>query len=442
MSTETLTLASPEARFLAAFEVYDGHTLNGSNPTLQGLRRTALQHFARLRFPGRKDEAWKYTPIAERLRHDYRLLPAPERSLPTAQDLAAYTIPDLDAWRVVLVNGQFQPRLSRLDGLPNGVRLTSLSEASERHPDLFNRHFARYARPETDPFIALNTAFAHEGCFFYVPAQVVLEKPVHVIEVMVGTDDLFVQPRLLVLLEPGARATLIEGQHSRTAGQTFQNGVMEVYVGAGAEIDHYRLQDEGPQATQVATTWFYQEAASRVATLTATFSGALVRNNLSLWPDAEQCQSHLRGLLLGTGTMHVDNHTLVDHARPHCDSLELYKHILDDQATGVFNGRVYVRPDAQKTNAYQSNKSVLLSATAQMYAKPELEIYADDVKCSHGAATGRLREEALFYLKARGLPEAQARRLLLQAFAREVFDAIPLGPLRNHLDTLLEARLR
>lgn len=438
MPTDTVT--RPEDRFLAAFALHEGPTRNGSNPTLHGLRQAAVQHFARMGFPARKNEAWKYTPITERLRHGYDLHPEPV-SL-TEQDLADYAVPDLEAWRVVLANGRLQPHLSQCDGLPDGVLLMGLAQASEQHRDLFNRHFARYAHPEAEPFVALNTAFVQDGCFLYVPAQVVLERPIQVIEVLGGTHDPFVQPRLLVILEPGAQATIIEHQHSRAAGPTFHNGVMEVYVGAGAVLHHYRIQDEGPQTTQVGTTWVYQEAASQASTLTVTLSGALVRNNLNLWPDAEQCQSNLRGLVLGTGTMHVDNHTLVDHARPHCDSLELYKHILDDQATGVFNGRVYVRPDAQKTNAYQSNKSVVLSATAQMYAKPELEIYADDVKCSHGAATGRLREDALFYLKARGIPEAQARRLLLQAFAREVFDAIPLAPLRDHLDALLETRMR
>ena len=216
----------------------------------------------------------------------------------------------------------------------------------------------------------------------------------------------------------------------------------ECVVGPGARVEHYHIQDEGQGAARVSTLHTYQQGGSYFATLTATLSGTMVRNNLNFLPDAEHCETHLFGLYLGQDQMHVDTHTLIDHARPNCQSNELYKGILDGRSTGVFNGKVLVRPDAQKTNAYQSSKSVVLTETARMFAKPELEIYADDVKCSHGATTGRLDEEALFYLQSRGLRIHQARALLLQAFARDVIEHVHIEPLRAYLDEVIANRLQ
>ncbi len=214
----------------------------------------------------------------------------------------------------------------------------------------------------------------------------------------------------------------------------------EVFVGAHAHVDRYEIQDESARTSIVNKVRAYQQTGSVFRNSTFTFSGEVIRNNVEILPDAEHCETHLYGLFLGDGVMHVDNHTLVDHARPNCFSNELYKGILDDKATGVFNGKVLVRLDAQQTNAYQSNKSILLTDTARMYSKPELEIYADDVKCSHGATTGQLDEDALFYLRSRGLTEKRARAILLTAFARDVLNNVVIEPLRVYLDTLVTAR--
>ncbi|GIV58919.1 Fe-S cluster assembly protein SufD [Rhodocaloribacter litoris] len=434
------TAARPEDRFLAAFEVHAGHTLNGSNPHLQRLRQEAIAHFKRLGFPARKAEAWKYTPITDVLRRDYAVRLAPEAAL-NPDELAPFLIPDLDAYRVVLLNGRFVPALSALDGLPEGVAVTSLAGAAESHAEVFNRHFGRYADPAGDAFTALNTAFVHDGLFIHVPARTVVEKPVHVISLVRTDEPLFLQPRQLVVVEEGARLHLIESRHALSGTRTFTSGVTELYTGPNAHVDTYLIQDEGPNASQVDTRHLYQATGSYASTNTITLSGDVVRNNHGYLPDGENCETHLLGLFLGKGKLHVDNHTLVDHARPRCFSNELFKGILDDQATGVFNGKVYVRPDAQQINAYQSNKSVLLSETAQMYSKPELEIYADDVKCSHGATTGQLDREALFYLRTRGLTAEQARKVLLLAFARDVIDEIRIEPLRTHLDEVIALRL-
>ncbi|ARA92487.1 Fe-S cluster assembly protein SufD [Rhodothermaceae bacterium RA] len=433
-------VARPEDRFLTAFELNEGHTLNGSNARLHGLRKQAIARFRELGFPPPRTEAWKYTNITRVLQHEYRLNLLPTETGLTPEDLAPYRIPGLDAHTVVLVNGRFAASLSDIGDLPDGAVVTGFARASETHEDLVNRHFGAYARDEQEPFTALNTAFTLDGLFVYVPKGTRLRRPIHLINLIQAEEDLFLQPRLLVVAEPGSQVQLIQTDASRTAVPTFTNGVTEVFVGADAHVRHYLVQDAGEAASAVNTLSVYQEGGSTFTAVTTTLSGATVRNNVYILPDGEHCESNLYGLFLGKNRMHVDNHTMMDHARPHCISNELYKGILDDASTGVFNGKVLVRQDAQQINAYQSNKSIVLSDAAQMYSKPELEIYADDVRCSHGATSGQLDEEAMFYLRARGIPPKEARAMLLIAFARDVLDTIELDVLRTYLDERLDAR--
>ncbi|HET6567134.1 MAG TPA: Fe-S cluster assembly protein SufD [Rhodothermales bacterium] len=430
----------PEDRFVAAFEMQDGHTLNGSNANVQGLRREAIQAFAELGIPTRKAEAWKYTNIEKVLRHDYKLSPAGAPAKVLRQEVERRRIPGLEAHVVVLVNGRFDPDLSDVRSLPKGVLVSGFAQASEAHPDLVNRHFSRYADFRSEALTALNTAFTQDGAFVYVPRGVALDRPVHVVSITDASEDVLVQPRHLFVAEEGAVLAVVQSDHAMDHRKTLVNAVTEVYVGARACVDCYKLQDAGDDASAIDTTQVYQEAGSACSVYTATLSGGVVRNNLNFLPNGEQCESHLYGLCLGHGQMHVDNHTLVDHARPECQSNELYKNILDGYSVGVFNGKVFVRRDAQKINAYQSNKNIVLTDTAKIYAKPELEIYADDVRCSHGATTGQLDPEAVFYLRSRGIPETQARAMMLLAFARDVLDNVKLAPLRQLLDEAVQAR--
>ncbi len=440
MSTLIDQETRPEDRFLAAFERYDGHTLNGNNAALHGRRRAALDQFARLGFPSRKAEAWKYTNISKLLRQPYALtLGLTETSL-SAADVDRHLIPGLDAHLLVLVNGRFSEALSRLGTLPDGVYVTGFGRAAEVHANLLNKHFGRYADAEHEVFTALNTAFAQDGAFVYVPRGTALERPIHVLSLVQTDEALLFQPRHLFIAEENAQVRLIFTSQVLTEVPTFENVVTEVFVGAHAHVDLYEIQNEDEHASMVSNLQACQESDSVLRTSTFTFDGEVIRNNTNILPDGERCESHMFGLVLAGGTTHVDNHTIVDHAQPNCFSNELYKNVLDGRATGVFNGRVLVRQDAQQTNAYQSNKSILLSDTAQMYSKPELEIYADDVKCSHGATTGRLDADAVFYLRSRGLSEQQARALLLVAFARDVLETIEVEPLRAHLDALVLER--
>jgi Fe-S cluster assembly protein SufD len=430
-----------ENRFRDLFNANIGKALNGHQEAIRHLRQEALDRFVTLGFPQRKAERWKYTNLTQALSHVYGVRLENDPGGATRADVDAVGIPGLDAFRAVLVNGYFQPALSDLAGLPRGVVVSSLEGADRAHAGVLNAHFARYAHHNDEPFIALNTAFVVGGLFAYVPAGTTMPRPLHVVNLVQTDTDLFVSPRQLLVIGEGASGSFIESTCSLSRARTFVNGVTELAVGAGAHVAHYTLQDMRPEDTLLTTTHAYQEGNSTLAVSTFTLSGGIVRNNLNVLPDAEGCASHLYGLALGRGTLHVDNHTMVDHARPNGFSNELYKYILDDQSTGVFNGKVLVRIDAQKTNAYQSNKSITLTDRAHMFSKPELEIYADDVKCSHGATTGQLDAEALFYLRSRGLNERQARALLLMAFARDVVEKVEIEPLRAHLDAEIEHRL-
>ena len=306
-----------------------------------------------------------------------------------------------------------------------------LADAS---PSAVQKHLASLARMQSCPFVALNTAFVTNGAWVHMPAGTVLEKPVHIVHVVTGDGPTLLQPRTLVVADKGAQLRLVESTEVQLSGPTLINSVTEVHVGEGAHVARFEVQDVPGDVTMVTSLDAYQEQGSHFQNNCFTFGKGTVRNNVSMLPDAEQCETLLHGLFIGRGSAHIDNHTLVDHAKPNCFSSENYRGILDDHSTGVFNGKVLVRQDAQQINAYQTNKSVVLAPTARMYAKPELEIYADDVKCSHGATTGQLEEEALFYLRTRGLSMDQARMLMLQAFAGEIIDEVPIEPLRNALD--------
>lgn len=431
----------PEDRFISAFEVNKGNALNGQNASIARQRQDAIERFAELGIPTTKQEAWKYTDIASVLDRPYVLQLAPEQPTVVASDIAPFLIEGLDAHQLVFVNGRLDETLSDVGALPNGVVVTSLAEAGHSHPNLVEAHYGAYADMTDEALTALNTAFVQDGPFVYVPSGTVVEKPIFILHVTAtDEEDLFVQPRGLFVVEDGGIARIIEAEHTLSTAPTFTNYVTEAFVGENGHLDHYVLQDEGAQASRVQTFYGEHRANSVLDTHTVTLSGEVVRNNLTITPNGTHCESHLFGLYLGKNETHVDNHTLVDHVQPDCFSNELYKHVLNDASTGVFNGKVFVRRDSQRINAYQSNKSIVLTDEAQIYTKPELEIYADDVQCSHGATTGQLDEEAIFYLRSRGLSERRARILMLRAFAGDVIDEVTIDALRDYLDARVTAR--
>ncbi len=437
-TTESTDLRS---KFAAEFEVIESGMNGGSKSHIHSIRRAAIEQFTVLGFPTIRNEEWKYTNVQSLVNRNYVLSFRHEAVLDRAA-IEPFLLDSLNAYVLVFVNGFFCETLSSLPAVQGKIVVGSLAASQQAYGMVIREHFAQHADYSSDAFTALNTAFAHDGAFVWVPDGQVLDRPVHIVSVAdARSSDVFAQPRHLIVLGKNSQARFVETSGTVGEHMGFQNGATEIYVGEDAVAEYYRVQDSGGQSALVNTLNVHQEQSSTFTTVTATLDGLFVRNNVNILLNGERAEAHLNGLYLPTASQHVDNHTLVDHAKPNCNSNELYKGVLDGNATGVFNGKVLVRPDAQKTNAFQSNRNVLLSETASINSKPQLEIFADDVKCSHGATIGQLDEEALFYLRARGLGEDRAKALLLYAFASDVLDTIALAPLREHLEIRVAQRL-
>ena len=360
----------------------------------------------------------------------------------TDEQIQSARIPGLGAALAVVVNGRFDAERSDLGGLPERVTVGSLRDQVQSNPEGVKDSFGRHVDLERDAFAALNSAFSLDGLYLDVPRGVAVETPIEVVHIVTAPYPTFVQGRNLIVVGEAAQATVIETFAVTGEAETFRNDLTEIVCAAAGVVRHVRVQDEGPQAHGVSLVQTYQERDSDVSTLTFSFSTGTVRNNTVMVPAGEGGQSTLGGLYICRGDQHVDTNTLVDHVAPGCQSNELFKGIIYDQGTGVFNGKVFVQREAQQTNAYQQSQGVVLSPKARHYSKPELEIYADDVKCSHGSTTGAIEPEHIFYLRSRGVSEADARAMLLYAFAHDVVEMVSLEPLRDHLDGMIAERLK
>jgi Fe-S cluster assembly protein SufD len=404
--------------------------LDSAHP-LHATRQQALQDFKRRGLPTLKDEAYRYTPITN-LFTAHLAADQPIRPIATTSEaIAPVYYLDIDAYHVVLLNGQVSSKHTRWEGHEQFMQVLTFREAYQQQNRAFWAHFSQHAQSKTDAFIALNTTLFEEGLFIQITESTILDKPLVLYHCTASnTHQPVTYPRLLVVAGEHSQASMIISW--QTIG--FTNAVAEVVLQKNAQMDYYTLQTHlDPQSCQVNAIQCYQAQRSMLNTYTFTCSGAMVRNNLSSMIDASYSETNLYGLYCLHGQQHVDNCTTVDHTKPYTCSNELYKGIMTEESTGVFNGRIYVRPEAQKTNAWQTNNNLVLSSHAALHTKPQLEIWADDVKCSHGATTGQLDEEQLFYLRARGLQEHTARHLLQQAFASEVIEKVPLAALRTYL---------
>lgn len=427
--------------YVSNFELFE-NSLNGSKkPPFHEIRRDAISKFSDLGFPTSRNEDWKYTNVAPILAHKFKLVAKPVR-LPK-KVLNDFIFEGLEENLLVFVNGQFSEELSSFNLSSHGLIIDSLKNALQHCSDIIEKHLGRYAAFENESFTALNTAFTYDGAFVYVSEKSIIEEPIHIINLSDSRENEFVShPRNLFVIGKESQVKIIESYHKFSKNTYFTNVVTEVVIEENAVIDHIKIQEESEKAYHVANTQVHQEMGSKYSSVNIDLGGALVRNNLNVLLNAENCECNLNGFYFGGGTQHIDNHTFIDHAKPHCCSNELYKGILDGKARGVFNGKIMVRPDAQKTNALQSNKTLLLTNEASVNAKPQLEIFADDVKCTHGATIGQLDEEALFYLRARGIGEDMASAMLRYAFAGDIFEKIKLGPVRKKLDTKIIKRLK
>jgi Fe-S cluster assembly protein SufD len=391
-------------------------------------------------FPSSRDEEWRFTPVSPIAQTDFR--PAAPAKL-TRSALQPFLFGHPEWPQLVFVNGKFAPDLSVLPSLPLGVRLGNLATALAGDTTLLERHLTRHAAPETTPFAALNTAFIRDGALVYVPVDTALDRPVHLLFVTSpDAGGTVAHPRNLIIVERGAKASVVESYVSLAGGATyFTNAVTEVVSGENAWTEHTRIQRESERAYHVGLTHVDQARGSHYRSFTLAMGGAIARHNLHVRLNAPGIETLMYGLYLTHGDQLVDNHTAIYHDHPECNSWEVYKGVLDDRSRAVFNGKVFVKPEAQKTDAKQTNRNLLLSSGAKVDTKPQLEIFADDVKCTHGATVGFLDPAALFYLRSRGLPPAVARKVLTYAFAGEVVNEVALEPVRRELDRLVLARL-
>ncbi len=428
--------------YLREFGARSGTATADGPEWLDPLRRAAIDRFAVTGFPTARDEEWRFTPIAPIAKGTWRHAAGSARTV-TRDQLAPFIFGHPEWTTLVFVNGTYSETLSSTGAVPQGVQAGSLAEAVRADGRVLQKHLARHASIESSPFTALSTAFMRDGGFVHVPANLDLTRPVHL--VFVSTAEAagsVIHPRNLIIVENGARASVIESYVTLDERASYwTNSVTEVVAGANSWIEHTRIQRESESAYHVGLTHVEQKRDSHYRSFSMAMGGALARHNLTAHLDGENVETLMYGLYLTRRDQVVDNHTAIHHNQPNCRSWEVYKGVLDGRSRAVFNGKVFVKPEAQKTDAKQTNRNLLLSDAAKVDTKPQLEIFADDVKCTHGATVGRLDDTALFYARSRGVPAQQAQLLLTYAFAAEVTSEVVLEPVRSELDRLVRERL-
>jgi Fe-S cluster assembly protein SufD len=435
MTTETITATNS---YLRDFTGTDNGSDAPSPSWLRDLRESAAHRFAQIGFPTRRDEEWRFTNVSPIVETPFTLA-AKTQSEMMPEELRAYTYAGMSGTQLVFVNGHFQADLSSAS-FPAGVVVSSLAAAMAADPELVQSHLGRSAEFTSQSFVALNTAALEDGAFVHIMRGAVIEEPIHLLFVSTPHGGPTIShPRTLILADENCQATIVES-YSGTPDQVyFTNAVTEVIVAENAVIDHYKVQRESRKAFHIATMQLQVAGSANFSSHSIALGGLLVRNEANAYLGGEGIECTLNGVYVGNDNQVIDNHTAIDHAMPHCNSHEIYKGILDGRSRGVFNGKIFVRQDAQKTDAKQTNKTLLLSPTAQIDTKPQLEIFADDVKCTHGATIGQLSDDALFYLRARGIPQDQARALLTYAFASDIVSRIKIDAIRAQLDQVLLA---
>jgi Fe-S cluster assembly protein SufD len=438
-----MAVAQGHNRYVEWFAAFEAEAAGKGHAQawLQPIRRAAIARFAELGFPTTKDEDWRFTSVTPIAQTAFGR-PGDGQADPAPRALAPFVFAGVDCSRLVFVNGRLSPALSALGTLPPGVKVNSLARALAGERGLLERHLAQYAGFHADAFCALNTAFMEDGGFVYLPRGTVLEVPIHLLYVSTETAGAIItHPRNLIVAEEDSQATVVEDYVSLGDGVAFSNAVTEVVLGQNGVLSHTLIERENTRSFNVSTLRVQQGRSSSLASHSMLVGGALVRNNVHPVMAGEGCDCLINGLFLAAGRQHIDNYMKVEHAGPHCNSRQFYHGILDGQSRGVFHGRIVVHKDAQKTDAKQTNRNLLLSEDAQIDTKPQLEIYADDVKCTHGATIGQINEDAVFYLRSRGIGRDAARALLLFAFAEESLERMKIAPIRKHLEGLVAAWL-
>jgi Fe-S cluster assembly protein SufD len=407
---------------------------------LHNARTEAIKNFEAKGFPTKKEEAWKYTSLNSILKNDFSVFPKVENAIEFA-DVKKYFLHEIDTYKVIFIDGKFSSFLSSTthDGLD--VCLMSSALTKPKYKMVIDEYFNKIASKE-ESLTTLNTAFSLEGAYINIPKSKVVEKPIEIINFSTGTEAaLLVQPRNLIIVNENAHVQIIERHQSLNENPVLTNSVTEIFARKRAIVDYYKIQNDNLEASLVDNTYIAQKEQSNVSVHTFSFGGNITRNNLNFYHQGEHIDSTLKGITIIEGKQHVDHHTLVQHATPNCESHQNYKGIFGDRSTGVFNGKIFVEKEAQKTDAFQQNNNILLSDKATINAKPQLEIFADDVKCSHGCTIGQLDEKAMFYMHSRGIPQKEAKALLMYAFSNEVIESIKIPELKKRITKIIATKL-
>ncbi|WP_299991724.1 Fe-S cluster assembly protein SufD [uncultured Bacteroides sp.] len=433
---------SAEQQYIDLFSQTEAMICRHSAEVLNAPRAAAFADFERLGFPTRKQEKYKYTDVSKFFEPDYGLnlnrLDIPVNPY----EVFKCDVPNMSTSLYFVVNDGFYSKALPASHLPEGVLFGSLKEMAEKYPELVGKYYGKLADTSKDGVTAFNTAFAQDGVLLYVPKNVTVERPIQLVNILRGDVDFLVNRRVLIVLEEGAQARMLMCDHAMDNVNFLATQVIEVFVGANAFFDLYELEETHTSTVRISNLYVKQEANSNVLLNGMTLYNGTTRNTTEVLLAGEGAEIRLCGMAIEDKNQHVDNHTTIDHAVPNCTSNELFKYVLDDQSVGAFSGLVLVRPGAQHTSSQQTNRNLSATHDARMYTQPQLEIYADDVKCSHGATVGQLDENALFYMRQRGISEREARLLLMFAFVNEVVDTIRLDALRDRLHLLVEKRFR
>lgn len=410
------------------------------NDAVNDSRQEAIKNFENKGFPTKKEEAWKYTSLKSIIKEDFSVFPKQENAI-EFKDVKKYFLHEVDTYKLVFIDGKFSSFLSSTTHEGIDVCLLSSVLSKPKYKLILDTYYNQIA-PKDESLTSLNTAFAHEGAYIRVSKSKVADKPIEVVYLSTGNEAaLMVQPRNLIVVEENAHVQIIERHQSINSNPVLTNSVTEIFAAKRAIVDYYKIQNDNQTANLIDNTYIAQKQESRVAVHTFSFGGNITRNNLNFYHQGERIDSTLKGVTIIGDKQHVDHYTLVHHATPNCESHQNYKTILGDSSTGVFNGKIYVEKEAQKTDAFQQNNNVLTSDKATINAKPQLEIFADDVKCSHGCTIGQLDEDALFYMQQRGIPKKEARALLMFAFSNEVLDSVKIPALKQRITKIIANKL-
>ena len=424
-------------KLLSSFIAFENQT--NIDSYVHDIRSEAIKQFESIGFPNKKLENWKYTSLKNLLNTDYNVLPEINNVL-EFKNIKKYLIDDIDSYKIIFVDGKYCSHLSETTHEGMDICILSAALTQSKYELIIENYFNKIALK--DGITSLNTAFSNEGAFIHIPKNKFVEKPIQIIHFSTGNEaSLMFQPRNMIVVDENSQVQIIERHQSLSENKVFTNSVTEIYADKKSIIDYYKIQNDNLQASLIDNTYINQQRNSTFSMHTFSFGNELVRNNLNISQNDEFIETTIKGVTIIGNKQHVDHNTLIQHNKPNCNSHQDYKGIYDNKSTGVFNGKIIVNKQAQKTNAFQSNNNILLSDKATINAKPQLEIYADDVKCSHGCTVGQLDKNALFYLKSRGIPEKEATALLMYGFANNILKSVKIPEIKTRINHIIANKL-